>query len=140
MCIFTYIYLFIFKYTNIQIYSNRYKYIFIHILIKSLHRLSIYLSVYVCVTKMSRAWHASISQSWMKELIPIFWQMTDMVIDYTLEPFLVLDLHPRSQKHPPKSRRGSWFSQNILLLFSMFLGVSGDFPTFFFFFSLGTNF
>ena len=65
-------------------------------------------------TKMSRAWHASIYQSWMKELIPIFWQMTDMVIDYTLEPFWVPDLHPRSQELPPKSRRVPDFVFNNL--------------------------
>ena len=72
---------------------------------------------------MSRAWHASISRSWMKESIPIFWQMTDMVVDYSLEPFWVPDLHPRSQERPPKSRMGSWFFKKMLSNFSMFLGV-----------------
>ena len=65
------------------------------ILIKILHRTPICLCV--CHVYV-RAWHASISWSWMKEFIPIFWQMTDMVIDYTLEPFWVLDLHPGSQE------------------------------------------
>ena len=40
-----------------------------------------------------------------QESIPIFWQMTDMVIEYTLEPFWVLDLYPRSQESPLKSGR-----------------------------------
>ena len=35
-----------------------------------------------------------------------------MVIDYTLEPFWVPDLHPRSQERPPKSRTGSWQKKN----------------------------
>ena len=65
-------------------------------------------------------WHASISQSWMQELIPIFWQMTDMVVDYSLEPFWVPDLHPRSQERPPKSRRGSWFFQKNVITFLNF--------------------
>ena len=47
--------------------------------------------------------------SWMKELIPIFWQMTDMVIDYILDIFGVPDLHPRSQERPQKSGRVSDF-------------------------------
>ena len=72
----------------------------------------------MCDTKMSHAWHASISQRWMKELIPIFWQIKDMVIDYTLEPFQVPDLHPRSQKHHPKSGRVSdgWPDISLLML------------------------
>ena len=45
----------------------------------------------------------------MKELFPIFRQMTDMVVDYTFEPFWVPDIHLRSQEHPPKSGRVSDF-------------------------------
>ena len=52
-----------------------------------------------------------ISQSWMKESTPI---MKSMVRDITLDPLGVPHLHPKSQKRPPKSRRGSLFCQNIL--------------------------
>ena len=35
--------------------------------------------------------------------------MTGMVIDYTLEPFWVPDLHPRSQEHHPEDFTGFLF-------------------------------
>ena len=50
----------------------------------------------------------------MKELTQILWQMTDMVVDYTFEPFGVPDLHPRSQEHYPKSGRVSNFLNLIV--------------------------
>ena len=46
--------------------------------------------------------------------------MTDMVIDYSLEPFWVLDIHLRGQEPPPKSGRVPDFSQ----FFFTFLDVS----------------
>ena len=46
-----------------------------------------------------------------------------MVNDYTLEPFWVPDLHPRSQERTPKSGRVPDFFQNFLSNFSRFLGV-----------------
>ena len=71
----------------------------------------------------------------MKELIPIFWQMTGMVIDFTLEPFWVPDLHPRSQERPSKSGRVPDFFLNYFINFFMFLGVLGAWTLFSFFFS-----
>ena len=49
--------------------------------------------------------------------------MTDMVIDYTLEPFQVPDLNLRSQEPPPKSRSVLFFISFIE--FIEFLGVLG---------------
>ena len=63
----------------------------------------------------------------MKELLPIFWKMKDMVVDYTLEPFYVPDLHPRSQECLPKSGRVPDFCQNNLITF---LNVSRCFEGF----------
>ena len=62
----------------------------------------------------------------MKELIPIFWQMTDMVVDYSLEPFWVPDLHPRSQERPRKSGRVPDFKKKFI----KFLNVSRRFGEF----------
>ena len=72
-----------------------------------------------------------ISPSWMKELIPIFWQMTGMVIDYSLEPFWVPDLHPRSQEHPPKSWRVPDFFENVIRISWCFSVFWGHLATFF---------
>ena len=61
----------------------------------------------------------------VEDLIPIFLQMTGMVIGYTFELFWVPDLHPRSQEHPPKSRRGSRFLKVCLSNFSVFQCFGG---------------
>ena len=55
-----------------------YTYIFIYIYVH------LYIYIYICI-------YMYISQSWMDKLILLFLKITDMVIDYTFEPFQVPD-------------------------------------------------
>ena len=62
--------------------------------------------VYLCVCYQNVMSVTCINISEMEEGIdPNIWQMTDIVIDYTLEPFWALDLYPRSQERPAKLGR-----------------------------------
>ena len=50
----------------------------------------------------------------MKKLTPILYEISVKVVDNTLEPLGVPDLHYRDQERPPKSRR---FLRNILFFY-----------------------